>query len=67
MLDLQEATCHRIVCPNGSGQEKIWLRRVLVPMVAALLLSLSACANQSAVSPASEPLSITNNPGAVGR
>jgi hypothetical protein len=67
MLDLQEANCIGAVYPHGTGKEKIWLRRVRVPMVAALLLSLAACANQSAVSPASEPLSVTNNPGAVGR
>jgi hypothetical protein len=36
-------------------------------MVVAVLMSLAACANQSAVSPASEPLSVTNNPGAIGR
>jgi hypothetical protein len=66
MLDIQEATCIRTTHPHVTGEDKIWLRRVRVPMVAALLLSLAACANQSAVSPASEPLSVTDNPGAVG-
>jgi hypothetical protein len=67
MPDLQEANCIGAVYPHGTGEEKIWLRRVRFSMAAALLLSLAACGNQSAVSPGSEPLSVTNNPGAVGR
>jgi hypothetical protein len=67
MSGLQEANCIGEVYPHGTGREKIWLRRLRVPMLALLLLSLAACSNQSAVSPASEPLSVTNNPGAVGR
>jgi hypothetical protein len=67
MSDFQEAIGFRAVPPHGTGQEKIWLRRVRFSMAAGVLLSLAACANQSAVSPASEPLSVTNNPGAIGR
>jgi hypothetical protein len=67
MPDLRETSYIRAAHPYGTGEEKIRLRRVRVPMVAAVLLSLAACSNQSAVSPASEPLSVTNNPGAVGR
>ena len=68
MSALQETTCVRAAHPFGTGKEKVWLRSVLVlMMVVALLLSLAACANQSAVSPTREPLSVTNNPGAVGR
>jgi hypothetical protein len=63
MPDLQEVTCVRAVYLHGT----VCLRRVPVPMLVALLLSLAACTNQSAVSPASEPLSVTDNPGAVGR
>jgi hypothetical protein len=62
MPDLQEVTCTRAVYLHGT----VSLRRVPVPMLAALLLSLAACTNQSAVSPASEPLSVADNPGAVG-
>jgi hypothetical protein len=67
MPDFQEAIGFRAVHPRGTGEKKIWLRRVRFPMVVAVLMSLAACANQSAVSPASEPLSVTNNPGAIGR
>jgi hypothetical protein len=52
---------------NGIGEGRRWLRCVLIPIGAAVLLSLAACANQSAVSSPSEPLSVTNNPGAIVR
>jgi hypothetical protein len=57
----------RAAHPHGAGEKRICLRHLSLLLVAAILLSLAACANQSAVSPASEPLSVTNNPGAVGR
>jgi hypothetical protein len=67
MTVCQKAICVRAAHSHKTDQENIWLRSVRVPMIAALLLSLAACANQSVVSPASEPLSVTDNPGAVGR
>jgi hypothetical protein len=67
MPDFQEANSIGGVYLHGTGEEKIWLRGMRYLMVAAVLLGLAACANQSAVSPASEPLSVTNNPGAIGR
>jgi hypothetical protein len=39
------------VCrPSGAGAETQWFRRMLFPIGAAALLSLAACANQSAIS-----------------
>jgi hypothetical protein len=38
---------------------------VLFTIGLAVLLSLAACADQSSVSQPAEPLSVTNNPGAV--
>jgi hypothetical protein len=66
MPDLQGSICIRAAHPHGPGEEKILLWRMRFPMVAAVLLSLAACANQIAVGPASEPLSVTDNPSAVG-
>jgi len=45
------ALASRAVCrPSWPGAETLWLRRALFPIVAAALLSLAACANQSAIS-----------------
>ena len=41
----------------GTGTERIWFRRALFPIGAAALLSLAACANQSAISLQGKPLS----------
>jgi hypothetical protein len=49
--------------PHGTGGERIWLRRELIPIGAAVLLSLAVCANLCAGSPPGELLSVTNNPG----
>jgi hypothetical protein len=40
---------------------------MLIPIGTAVLLSLAACANQSVANSRGEPLSVTNNPGAIVR
>ena len=43
--------------PSGLGTERIWFRRALFLIGAAALLSLAACANQSAISLEGKPVS----------
>ena len=43
--------------PSGLGAERIWFRRALFLIGAAALLSLAACANQSAISLEGKPVS----------
>jgi hypothetical protein len=40
---------------------------VLIPIGTAVLLSLAACANETTANSPGEPLSVTNNPGAIVR
>jgi hypothetical protein len=48
----------------GNGEEWGWTLPVLISIGAAVLLSLTGCANQGAASQPGEPLSVTNAPGA---
>jgi hypothetical protein len=57
MSYIQGPTSMQAGRPSGTGAERGWLRRALFPIGAAALLSLAACANQSAVSLQGKPVS----------
>jgi hypothetical protein len=67
MPDLQEANLYSSSPSSRYRRGKDLVATHECPEVAALALSLAARANQSAVSPVNEPLSVTDNLDAIGR
>src|ERR1700694_5698651 len=57
MSDTQGPASMQAGHPSGLGAERIWFRRALFLIGAAALLSLAACATQSAISLERKPVS----------